>query len=102
MTTRRKFSPDFKARVVMEMLTEQKSAAQASREYGIKDSVLSRWKQEFIERSSQVFEQGTVSDDRDQRIAELERMVGRLAMELEMAKKASRYLNSGRTESGRW
>jgi transposase-like protein len=102
MTNRRRFSPDFKARVVMEMLTEQKSAAQASREYGIKDSVLSRWKQEFIERSSQVFEQGTVSDDRDQRIAELERMVGRLAMELEMAKKASRYLNSGRTESGRW
>ena len=87
MTKRRKFSADFKARVVMEMLTEQKSAAQASREYGVKDSVLSRWKQEFIERSPQLFEQGTVSDDRDQRIAELERMVGRLAMELEMAKK---------------
>jgi len=102
MTKRRRFSPDFKAQVVMEMLTEQKSAAQASREYGIKDSVLSRWKQEFIERSPQLFEQGTVSDDRDQRIAELERMVGRLAMELEMAKKVSRFLNSGRNESGRW
>jgi transposase-like protein len=102
MTNRRRFSPDFKARVVMEMLTEQKSAAQASREYGIKDSVLSRWKQEFIERSPQLFEQGTVRDDRDQRIAELERMVGRLAMELEMAKKVSRFLNSGRNESGRW
>ena len=102
MTKRRRFSPDFKAQVVMEMLTEQKSAAQASREYGIKDSVLSRWKQEFIERSPQLFEQGTVRDDRDQRIAELERMVGRLAMELEMAKKVSRFLNSGRNESGRW
>jgi len=41
---------------VLEMLTEQKSAAQASREYGIKDSVLSRWKQEFIERSPMLFE----------------------------------------------
>ena len=102
MTQRRKFSPEFKARVVLEMLTEQKSVAQVSREYGIKDSVLSRWKQEFIERSPQMFEQGTASDDRDQRIAELERMVGRLAMELEMAKKVSKYLNSGRNESGRW
>jgi len=102
MTQRRKFSPEFKARVVLEMLTDQKSAAQVSREYGIKDSVLSRWKQEFIERSPQLFEQGTASDDRDQRIAELERMVGRLAMELEMAKKVSRYLNSSRNESGRW
>ena len=102
MTQRRKFSSEFKAQVVLEMLTEQKSAAQVSREYSIKDSVLSRWKQEFIERSPHLFEQGTASDDRDQRIAELERMVGRLAMELEMAKKVSRFLNSGRNKSGRW
>jgi transposase-like protein len=69
--------------MVLEMLTEQKSAAQVSREYGIKNSVLSRWKQGFIERSPQLFEQGLASDDRDQRIAKFERMVGRLAMELE-------------------
>ena len=80
---------------MLEMLTEQKSAAQASREYGIKDSVLSRWKQEFIERAPLLFE---VADPgtggQEQRIAELERMIGRLAMELEMAKKVSRFLGS--------
>ncbi len=76
MTQRCKFSPEFKARVVLEMLTEQKSTAQVNREHGIKDSVLSRWKREFIERSPQLFEQGTASDDRDQHIAELECMVG--------------------------
>ncbi len=101
-TKRRKFTPEFKARVMLEMLTEQKSAAQVSREYGIKDSVLSRWKQEFIERSPKLFEQGAAKDERDQRIAELERMIGRLAMELEMAKKVSSYLNSGRSRGGRW
>ena len=101
-TKRRKFTPDFKARVVLEMLTEQKSASQVSREYGIKDSVLSRWKQEFIERSPMLFEQGTAKDERDQRIAELERMIGRLAMELEMAKKVSSYLNSDRSRGGSW
>jgi transposase len=94
MVKRRRFTAEFKARVVLEMLTEPKSAGQASREYGIKDSVLSRWKQEFIERSPQLFEQGTVRDDRDERIAELERMVGRQAMELEMAKKVSKFLKS--------
>ena len=87
MAKRRSFNPEFKAKVVLEILIENKSMAQASREYGIKDSVLSRWKQEFIERSPQVFERGTSRDDRDERIAELERMVGRLAMELEMSKK---------------
>ena len=94
MVTRRKFTPEYKAKIVLEMLTEQKSASQASREYGIKDSVLSRWKQEFIERSPMLFEVGGLhNDDREQRIAELERMVGRLAMDLEMAKKVSRFLN---------
>jgi transposase-like protein len=85
------------------MITEQKSAAQASREYGIKDSVLSRWKQEFIERCPQLFKPGTISGgDRDQRIAELERVIGQLTVELEMAKKVSRYLNSSRNGSENW
>ena len=79
---------------MLEILSGQKSVAQASREYGIKDSLISRWKQEFIERSPQVFEKDNSRDERDQRIAELERMVGRLAMELEMSKKVSRFLNS--------
>jgi hypothetical protein len=57
---RRKYTAEFKARVVLDMLTGQKSASQASREYGIKDSVLSRWKQEFVERSPMVFEEGLV------------------------------------------
>lgn len=92
MSKRRKFTPEFKARVVLELLIEGKSLAQASREHKIKDSVLSRWKAEFLERSPQVFEQGVARDDRDERIQELERMVGRLAMELEMAKKVSRHL----------
>jgi transposase-like protein len=102
MTKRRTFTPEFKAQVVLDMITTPKSAGQASREYGIKDSVLSRWKQEFIERSPMMFEQGPVNDDRDQRIAELERMVGRMAMELEMAKKVSNIFNSSHKKSGSW
>ena len=48
------------------------------------------------------FEQNPVNDDRDQRIAELERMVGRMAMELEMAKKVSNFLNSSGKKNGSW
>jgi transposase-like protein len=95
MSSRRKFTAEFKAQVVLEMLTEHKSAAQLSREHGIKDSVISRWKQEFIERSPALFENGsTENDERAQHVAELERLVGRLTLELDAAKKASKYLNS--------
>ena len=94
MVKRRKFTPEYKARIVLEILTEDKSVSQASREYGIKDSVLSRWKKEFIERSPMLFENGTSNDARDEQVAELERMVGRLATELEMRKKVTNFLDS--------
>lgn len=87
MTKRRKFSSEFKARVVLEMISGDKGLMQASREYEIKDSVLSRWKQEFLERAPQVFEQPSPVDPQAERIAELERMVGRLTLQLDMAKK---------------
>jgi transposase-like protein len=93
MAKRRTFTPEFKSKVVLEMLVEGKSMAQASREYGIKDSVLSRWKQQFIERAPQVFDQGQAQDGRDQQIAELERLVGRLTLELDASKKLSKYLD---------
>jgi transposase len=63
--------------------------------------VLSRWRQEFLQRAPTLFEQNTVSDQRDARIAELERMIGRLTLELEMAKKVSSVLGGLRDGSGR-
>ena len=94
MKERRKFDPDFKVRVVLEMISGQKGLMEASREYGIKDTVLSRWKREFLERASRVFEEPKAQDHQEERIAELERMVGQLTMQLEMAKKVLKYSGS--------
>jgi transposase-like protein len=84
---RRTYTPEFKVRVVLELISGKKSLSQASREYGIKDNVLSRWRQEFLERAPQLFEQPGQQDAQAERIAELERLAGRLALQLEMAKK---------------
>ena len=83
----RTFTPEFKARVVIELITGKKTLGEASREYGIKDSVISRWRQEFMERVPQLFEQPGNKDAQDERIAELERVLGRVTVQLEMAKK---------------
>ena len=87
MVERRKFTAEFKIKVVLELISGEKGLMQASREYGIKDSVLSRWKQEFLERASQVFEQPHKADPQVERIADLERMIGRMTLELDIAKK---------------
>jgi transposase-like protein len=94
MYKRRTFSGQFKAQVVLEVLTGVKSAAQVCREYDIKETVLSRWKQEFIERAPELFERQRGQNHQDERVAELERVIGRLTVELEMAKKASLLLKS--------
>jgi len=73
-TRRRKFSHEFKARVVLELISGEKGLMQASREYEIKDSVLSRWKQDFIERAPQLFGQPETDGDQEQQITDLERL----------------------------
>lgn len=91
MPGRRNFSAAFKAKVVLELISGEKGLAEASREYGIKDTVLSRWKQEFIAKSAQLFEQPKEVQEKEVRIAELERMVGKLTMQLELSKKVLSY-----------
>ena len=94
MVARRNFSAEFKAKVVLELISGEKGLTQACREYGIKDTVLSRWKQEFLANASQLFEQPKEVQEKEERIAELERMVGRLTMQLELSKKVLSYANS--------
>jgi transposase-like protein len=94
MRTRRSFTAEFKAKVVLELISGEKGLAQASRDYGIKDTVLSRWKQEFLAKAVQVFEQPKEEQEKEAKIAELERMVGKLTMQLELSKKVLSYANS--------
>jgi len=86
-TDRRTYTPEFKVRVVLELISGKKTLGQASREYGIKDSVLSRWRQELIERAPQVFQEDLKWGQQMKHIAELEQVIGRLTVQLEMAKK---------------
>jgi transposase-like protein len=58
MTKRRKFSPEFKAQVVLEVLSGAKTGAQVCREYGIRSQLLSKWKAKFLENVALVFEEG--------------------------------------------
>ena len=91
---RRTYSAEFKAQVVLELISGDKGLMEASREYGIKDTLLSRWKQEFVANASQLFEPSQEAQDSDRRIAELERMLGRLTVQLELSKKVLSYASS--------
>lgn len=102
---RRTFSAEFKFETVVEALRGEKSAAQICREREINENLLSRWKQEFLQQGAEVFRRGEQSNAATEalstRIAELERMVGKLTMQLEISKKASTIWESDLRKNGR-
>ena len=86
--TRRNFRAEFKAKVVLEILSGSKSAAEVCREYNLKPDLVSHWKNQFLANAAQVFESGPNVNPQQARIEELERLAGKLSLELEVAKKA--------------
>ena len=90
MAIRRRFTPKFKARVVLEMISGAKSLAEDCRQYQLNSQMVTRWKSEFLEKAPQLFQTEEHNSLKQARIAELERLIGRLMMELEIAKKLRR------------
>lgn len=102
MAKRRRFTPEFKAQVVLEILSGLKTTAEVCREHKLQAQVVNRWKSVFLEQAPTIFERASGQTGEQQRVAELERLVGRLAMELEVAKKASSILQSHLDGKERW
>jgi transposase len=86
LKNRREFTAEFKAQRALELVRGDLSLSQMSARYSIKETVLSRWKKEFLERSAQVFS-GSVSEQ-ELRIKELEAQLAAQALDLEILKKA--------------
>ena len=97
----RDFKSELKARAVLQVLQGTKSAAQICRELQINEPLLSRWKKQFLEQASTIFEKEPATTADQARIAELERLVGRLTFELEAAKKVSTLLQPVTRKNGR-
>ena len=60
--SRRKFSGAFKAKVAIEALKERESLAELSKRFEVHPNMISKWKQEFMERSSELFDKKSDSD----------------------------------------
>ena len=90
----RTYTSEFKFQVVMEMLTGEKQPSEICREQQISESVLYRWRKEFLEKGPQIFDRGQQKQAEEGRVAELERMIGKLTLELSAVKKVSDWLDS--------
>ena len=57
MQKHRTFKPEFKARVILQLLSGEKSAAQICREHRLSDQLLANWKKQFLENADSIFDQ---------------------------------------------
>ena len=83
-----KYAPEFKLKLVQQVLNGEKRPAQLCREHNISEAILLKWRHAFAEKGEAAFkpasnELETLSRERqlEKRVAELERMIGQLAFE---------------------
>jgi len=92
--TRKKYTAAFKAEVSLAAIRERESLSEISLRYDVHPTMISNWKKEFLERSSEVFSSAV---DKNKINFEVERTtlfakIGQLEMERDWLKKKHKQL----------
>jgi len=95
VSKRRTFTPEFKLQCVLDIINGRKRPVEICREHNLSVSLLTCWRKQFAEEAPKIFaSKSNRTSAEEQHIAELERLVGHLTLELEASKKISSYLTS--------
>ncbi len=100
MKTRKRYSAQFKADVVLELLKEETSLSELASRHGIHPNQLREWRRVALEGLPQVFEHGAQQQQleraaHEQQIDSLYTEIGRLSSQLSWLQKKSGH--NGRT-----
>ena len=91
--TRKKFTPKFKTRVVLEALKERMSNQELAKKFDIHPQQISIWKREFLNGAEDVFSKGkkkNAKSEQEQKEDQLLRMIGQQKVEIDFLKNALR------------
>ena len=84
---RRKFTAAFKAQVALSATQERESLAEISKRFEVHPNIISKWKKELMERSSEIFEAKAPDTDFEQEREKLYAKIGQLEVECDWLKK---------------
>jgi transposase-like protein len=84
---RRKFSSTFKAKVAIAALKERETLAELAVRFEVHSNMISKWKQEFLERSPEIFETSPPKKQDEEKTDHLYTKIGKLEVERDWLKK---------------
>src|SRR3989344_7299779 len=96
MGSRRRFTKEFKQSIVQQL--DSSSAAEICREHDIHENMLHRWKKEYESNPYEAFEGNGKLWKQEAKIAQYERLIGQLYVEIDLLKKRTEYLRQLRAE----
>jgi transposase len=89
--SRRKFSADFKTKVVIESLKEKNTIEEIARKYELHPNQITHWRKEFLSKAANVFasEEDHSSDKKQQEVLleKLYSQIGQQKVEIDWLKK---------------
>lgn len=91
---KKKYSGDTKFKVVMRLIKGEANKIELAREIGCYPTLINRWTEQFLEQASRIFESGKENSEKDRKIEELERIIGKLTVQNEFLKKTFGSLDS--------
>jgi transposase-like protein len=87
MKNRRKFSASFKAKVAIDAIKGQKTLSELCSDYELEAVQISKWKKQFLEKSSLVFTLEEPERSTEKEFQKLYEKIGRLEVERDFLKK---------------
>jgi transposase len=88
--TKRVFTGAFKAQVAIAALKERETLAELAKRFELHPTMISKWKQEFIDRSSEIFETRPPEENFEVERERLFAKIGQIEMERDWLKKISK------------
>lgn len=86
--TRRKFTPEFKAKVAIEAIKEKETLSELSQRFNVHANIIGKWKQEFLKNSSIAFSSKNKKANKEADIEKIYAKIGQLEMENDFLKKS--------------
>lgn len=85
--TRKDYAPKVKFQAVLELIKGEKTAIEIGRAWGAHATTIRNWRDEFMKKGPGMFSLKDTSNEHEDKIAELQKIIGQQTVEIALLKK---------------